>query len=74
MKEWFENQVLTTLAYSTLAINTTVARGCARLHLLDPQSERDVLIAATSLVHRMTVVIRNEKDFVQTGVQIFNPW
>lgn len=74
LREWFENQVLPTFAYRTLAVDATVARCCARLHVPDPRSERDALIAATALVHRMTVVTRNEKDFVQTGVQLFNPW
>jgi len=35
---------------------------------------RDRLIAATALVHGMTVVTRNVDDFVPTGVPILNPW
>ncbi|WP_242523074.1 hypothetical protein [Thiocystis minor] len=34
---------------------------------------RDALIAATALVHGMTVVTRNVPDFAPTGVQILNP-
>ena len=37
-------------------------------------AERDALIAATALVHSMTVVTRNVADFEPTGVQILNPW
>lgn len=74
LREWFEGQVLPTFAYRTLGVDTAVARCCARLHVPDPRSERDALIAATALVHRMTVVTRNEKDFIHTGVQLFNPW
>lgn len=74
LRDWFENQVLTTFAWRTLAVDAAVARCCARLHVPDPRSERDALIAATALVHRMTVVTRNEKDFIHTGVQLFNPW
>jgi predicted nucleic acid-binding protein len=33
-----------------------------------------VLIAATALVHGMTVVTRNVKDFKNTGVSLLNPW
>ena len=32
------------------------------------------IIAATALVHRMTVVTRNEADFGPTGVPTLNPW
>ena len=35
--------------------------------------ERDALIAATALVHGMTVVTRNTADFVATGANLFDP-
>jgi len=41
---------------------------------LDRRNERDALIAATALVHGMTVVTRNVTDFQPTGVAILNPW
>ena len=44
------------------------------LHVPNPQSDRDALIAATALVHGMTVVTRNVVDFERTGVEIINPW
>jgi len=54
-----------------LAVDTPVAQRCARLHVLpDPRSERDALIAATALVHGMTVVTRNVADFTPTGVPV----
>jgi predicted nucleic acid-binding protein len=40
----------------------------------DPRSDRDAIIAATALVHGMTVVTRNTDDFVRTGVELLNPW
>ncbi len=45
-----------------------------RLHVPDPRAERDALIAATALVHGMTVVTRNLADFRATGVPLLNPW
>jgi predicted nucleic acid-binding protein len=49
---------------------------------LSAQSERkgrklkvaDAMIAATALVHDLTVVTRNAKDFAGQGVAVFNPW
>ncbi|GAB3388598.1 hypothetical protein GCM10027514_30740 [Azotobacter armeniacus] len=57
-----------------LAVDTAVALRCARLHVPDQKSERDALIAATALVHGMTVVTRNVADFERTGVAMLNPW
>lgn len=34
----------------------------------------DSLLAATALVHRLTIVTRNVKDFEGLGVQVLNPW
>lgn len=34
----------------------------------------DGLIAATALVHGLTVVTRNVPDIQSTGAQVFNPW
>ena len=47
---------------------------CAALHVPNPRSERDAMIAATALEHGFTVVTRNEPDFAGTGVQLVNPW
>ena len=74
LRNWLENQVLPTFEERILAVDTAVARQCARLHVPDPCSERDALIAATALVHGMTVVTRNVDDFKPTGIAILNPW
>ena len=57
-----------------LPIDGVVARACAKLHVPDPRPERDALIAATALVHGLTVVTRNIQDFEPMGVLMFNPW
>lgn len=74
LRNWLENQVLPTFEERILVVDTAVARQCARLHVPDPCSERDALIAATALVHGMTVVTRNVDDFKPTGIAILNPW
>lgn len=74
LRSWLELHVLPEFSGRTLPIDTAVAQRCARLHVPDKRDERDALIAATALVHGMTVVTRNEADFKPTGVTIINPW
>lgn len=74
LRAWLNAQVLPTFEERVLAVDAAVALRCARLHVPDPRSERDALIAATALVHGMTVVTRNLADFAPTGVALFNPW
>ena len=47
---------------------------CAALHVPNARAERDAMIAATAIEHGFTVVTRNVPDFINTGVQILNPW
>jgi toxin FitB len=35
---------------------------------------KDSLIAATALVHDLTVVTHNKRDFAKTGVKVFDPF
>jgi len=74
LRTWMEQQVLPEFAGRTLPIDTAVALRCASLHVPDKRGERDALIAATALVHGMTVVTRNVDDFKVTGVAVLNPW
>jgi predicted nucleic acid-binding protein len=74
LRAWLNHQVLPAFNGRILSIDTKVALCCGRLHVPNPCSERDALIAATALVHQMTVVTRNVADFKSTGVTILNPW
>ena len=74
LRQWMEQSVLPAFDGRILAIDTVVAQRCAALHVPDPRSDRDALIAATALVHGMTVVTRNATDFEATGVSVLNPW
>lgn len=74
LREWLEQHVLPTFRSHTLAVDTTVARRCAALHVPDRRPERDAFIGATALVHGMTVATRNIADFERMGVPVLNPW
>lgn len=74
LRSWLNQHVLPAFAGNIIDIDTTVMQRCATLHVPNPCSDRDAIIAATALVHSMTVVTRNEDDFKATGVVILNPW
>ena len=74
LRAWLEQQVLPEFSERSLPVDTVVTLCCARLHVPDRRGERDALIAATALVHGMTVVTRNVGDFQSAGVMILNPW
>ncbi len=74
LRAWLDGHVLPAFAGRVLPVDTAVAQRCARLHVPDPRADRDSLIAATALVHGMTIVTRNVADFEPTGVPILNPW
>ena len=74
LRAWIDDKVLPAFAGRVLAIDTAVAQHCARLHVPVPRAERDALIAATALVHRMCVVTRSVSDFQPMGVELLNPW
>lgn len=74
LRSWLDQKVIPEFAGRVLPVDEVVALRCARLHVPDPCPERDSLLAATALVHGLTVVTRNEADFVPAGVAVFNPW
>jgi predicted nucleic acid-binding protein len=74
LRTWLNNCVFEAFTDRILAVDIAVAQRCAKLHVPDPRSDRDAIIAATALVHGMTVVTRNVDDFESIGVKILNPW
>lgn len=74
LRNWLNNHVIPSFNQRILPVDIKVALCCAKLHVPDPHSDRDALIAATALVHNMTAATRNVDDFKTTGVQILNPW
>lgn len=74
LQEWFIKKVIPAFSGRILNVDMDIAMRCAELHVPDPRSDRDALIAATALTHKMSVVTRNCKDFEPMGVPIINPW
>ena len=75
LRRWLDESVSTAFADRVLAVDETVAKRAAVLHVPDPAPLRDAFIAATALAQRMTVVTRNIKDFERfDGLAVINPW
>lgn len=74
LRTWLDEHVVPAFDGRVLVVDAAVARRSARLHVPNPRPLRDGLIAATALVHGMTVVTRNASDFAPTGVPTLDPW
>ena len=74
LRQWLETRVVPEFEGRVLDIDATIARRCAVMHVPNPAPERDAWIAATALVHGLTVVSRNTRDFAACGAQVLNPW
>jgi predicted nucleic acid-binding protein len=57
-----------------LPVDAEVADRWGHLNVPDPVPTLDGLLAATALVHHMTVVTRNTRDFARTGADTLNPF
>lgn len=74
LRRWLEDDLTPRFTGRVLLIDLDVVRAAARLHVPDPRPERDALLAATALIHNLTMVTRNTRDFEPTGVPLLNPW
>jgi toxin FitB len=73
-REWLENNVMSAFDGRILPLDVAVARRAAKLHVPDPRPINDAFIAATALVHGMTIATRNLADFAPMEVPLLNPW
>jgi predicted nucleic acid-binding protein len=74
LRAWLDGQIRPEFSGRMLPIDAAVALRCAALHVPASAPLKDSLIAATALVHGMTVVTRNVADFAATGVRLLSPW
>ncbi len=70
LRRWLDERVKPAFAGRVLPIDSTIALRCASLHVPDPRSKHDALIAATALEHAMSVITQNVKDFAQADQSV----
>lgn len=73
-RKWLQNVVLPAFDGRILPVDCAVAVRATGLHVPDPRPINDAFIAATALVHGMTLVTRHISDFREAGVPLLNPW
>ena len=71
---WVRNRILPSFDGRILPVDLPIAQRCATLVIPKAIEYRDSLIAATALVHGMTIVTRNVRNFEPTGAALLNPW
>ena len=74
LRAWLDNRIRPEFSGRILSVDDAVATRCAHLHVPDRRNEADALIAATALIHGLTVVTRNIRDFEGAGVVLVDPW
>jgi toxin FitB len=74
LRDWMDSRVRPEFIDRILPVDDAVATRCAHLHIPDRRNEADALIAATALIHGLSVVTRNVQDFEGTGVILIDPW
>lgn len=73
--EWLTVKIPKLFETRILPITQEICLTCAKLHVPNQRDRHDALIASTALVHDLTVVSRNNKDFVGIdGLKLFNPF
>ncbi len=75
LRAWLDQSVAAAFKSRVLPVDERIARRAAALHVPAPAPFRDALIGATALVHDMTVVTRDLKDFQRFDeLDVINPW
>ena len=75
LEQWFEEAITVGLSGRVLAFDIDVAKRWGQLRAMHRSvATVDSQIGATALVHSLTVVTRNVKDFAFEGLKVFNPW
>lgn len=73
-ERWLDFELPDYLEDRIFGVDEFVAREWGRMGARRSLPPIDSLIAATALVHGLTVVTRNTRDFDGLGVPVLNPW
>jgi toxin FitB len=73
LEAWL-GEIVTGYGGHILDLDRDIAQVWGRLRVPNPENGLDKQIAATALIHGLTVVTRNERDFRPTGVPVLNPF
>ena len=73
LERWYAS-IRDQLANRVLAVDEPIMMVWSRISVPDLLPAYDGLIAATALVHGMTVATRNTADYRRAGVEVFDPW
>ena len=73
LAEWID-QLESEFSERVIAVDRAVARIWGELSAGRPLSVVDTLIAATAIVHDLTLVTRKVRDMASTGARLLNPW
>lgn len=74
LRLWLDDAVRPLFAGRILDVDEHVALVASGLHFPDRMPDMDALVAATALVHGLTLVTRNLRDMERTGAALLNPW
>lgn len=76
LTEWLQVELPAYFSGRILAVDSAVADRWGRIQSQAgrPLPVIDALLAATAQAHDLVLVTRNERDFADLPVQLFNPW
>lgn len=74
LRNWLDGTLFPAFAGRIIAVDATIAMMAARLQIPNPRPIADSLIAATAIIHGLTIATRNTADFSGLPLALLNPW